>query len=81
MRRQEWSTEREWRDRRPTWWLLYVIAALLVAVVGLVEMFVEGEGLRKALEIVTAVTGFGMIGLWLRLNRAALDLEQGRRRA
>ena len=33
-----------WQNPRPTWWLLYVIGALLVAVVGLVEMFVDGQG-------------------------------------
>ena len=70
MRRQERSTRYGWRNPRPTWWVLYVIAALLVAVVGLVEMFVEGEGVRKVL-----------IWVWLRGNRIALEMEQARRRA
>jgi ABC-type antimicrobial peptide transport system permease subunit len=68
-------------NTRPTWWLLYVLAALLVAVVALVEMFVEGAGVRKVLETVTTVGGFGLIGIWLRGNRIALELERGRRRA
>ena len=64
----------------PTWWLLYIIAPLLVAVVGLVEMFVDGEGLRKVLETVTTAAGFGLILVWLWGNRVALELEQCRRR-
>jgi hydrogenase/urease accessory protein HupE len=80
MRRQEHSTRCGWRNPRPTWWLLYVIAVFLVAVVGLVEMFVDGEGLRKVLETVATVAGFGLILVWLRGNRIALELEQGRRR-
>jgi hypothetical protein len=80
MGRQERSTRCGWRNPRPTWWLLYVIAALLVAVVGVVEMFVDGQGLREVLETVAVVSGFGLIGVWLRRNRLALELEQGRRR-
>jgi hypothetical protein len=63
-------------NTRPRWWLLYVSAALLVAVVALVEMFVEGEGLRKVLETLTTLGGFSLIAIWLRRNRIALELEQ-----
>jgi hydrogenase/urease accessory protein HupE len=80
MRLQEWSTRYEWRNTRPRWWLLYVIAALLVAVVGLVELSVDGQRLREILEALTVMAGFGLIGVWLRGNRIALDLERGRRR-
>ncbi len=80
MRLQERSTRYEWRNTRPRWWLLYVIAALLVAVVGLIELSVDGQRLREILEALAVVAGFGLIGVWLRGNRIALDLEQGRRR-
>jgi hydrogenase/urease accessory protein HupE len=70
----------EWHDTRPAWWLLYGIAVLLVALVGLIERFVDGGGLRQVLEAITVVTGFGLLRLWLRRNRIALELEQGRRR-
>ena len=80
MRLQERSTRDEWRNTRPRWWLLYVIATLLVAVVGLVELSVDGQRLREILEALAVVAGFGLIGIWLRGNRIALDLEQGRRR-
>ena len=72
--------ECEWHNTRPAWWLLYAIAALFVAMVGLVERFVEGGGLRQILEAITVVAGFALIGYWLRRNRIALELEQGRRR-
>jgi len=80
MRLQERSTRDEWRNTRPRWWLLYVIATLLVAVVGLVELSVDGQRLRETLEALAVVAGFGLIAMWLRGNRIALDLEQGRRR-
>jgi hypothetical protein len=63
------------------WWGLYLIAAMLVALVGIVEAFVEGVVLRSVLEIVTVAAGFGSICGWLHLNRIAFDLDKGRRRA
>jgi hypothetical protein len=74
------STRCGWRDRKPAWWGLYGIAALLVAVVGLLEVFVEAGLLRRILEMLTVVAGFGAIQLWLRQNRIALEMDQGRRR-
>ena len=69
------------RNARPTWWLLYVIAVLLVGVVGLVEMSVLGDVVRKVLDSVDVVAGFGLIGVWVRRNRSALDLARDRQRA
>ena len=69
----------EWRNAKPAWWLLYGIAALLVAMIGLVEAFVPGMGLREILEAVTVVGGFALISFWLRLNRIALELKRERR--
>jgi hypothetical protein len=77
---QERSMRYESRNARPRWWLLYGIAALLVAVVGLVELSVDGERLREILEALAVMAGFGRMGTWLRGSRIALDLEQGRRR-
>ena len=71
---------RSGRSPRPTWWALHVIAVLLVAVVGLVETHVGGEGLAQVLEVLTVVAGFGLIAVWLRRNRIALELERGQRR-
>jgi hypothetical protein len=68
------------RNAKPTWWLLYVIAALLVGVIGLVEISVQGDVVRKVLESLDVVAGFGLIGVWVRHNRGAFDLAQDRRR-
>jgi len=68
------------RSARPRWWLLYVIAVLLVGLVGLVEISVQGEVVRKVLDSVDVVAGFGLIGVWVRRNRRALDLARDRRR-
>jgi hypothetical protein len=56
---------------------LYTIAALLVAVVGLVEIFIDTGALRKVLEALAVIGGFGLLALWRRSNRIALDM--GRR--
>jgi len=66
------------RRPQPTWWLLYLVAAFVVAMVGLEEVFVSGNGLRELLEVLTVVGGFGLFGLWLRINRIAFDLGRHR---
>jgi hypothetical protein len=48
-------------------------------VVGLVQAFVAGEGLRSVLTVLAVVGGFWLMAMWLRRNRIALDLERGRR--
>lgn len=77
MIRRERSVRCEARGPHPTWWVLYVIAGLLVAVVGLVEIFVDAGALRQILEVLAVIGGFGLIALWRRSNRIALDV--GRR--
>ena len=64
------------RHAKPTWWLLYVIGVLLVGVVGLVEMTVQAAVVRKVLEGLDVVAGFGFMGVWVRLNRSALELDR-----
>jgi hypothetical protein len=66
------------KDPRSAWCLLYLIGALLMAVLGLVESFVETGVLRSILEAMTAIAGFALIGVWLHLNRLALELDRGR---
>ena len=68
-------------EQRPTWWCLYALGAALVGMVGLVETEVEAGTLRTVLEVLASVAGFALMGVWLRVNRLALDLEKGRRRA
>ena len=69
------------RERKPSWWALYLIAALLVAAVAIEEAFVAGGVLRTILESLSVAAGFGSILVVLHLNRIAFDLDKGRRRA
>jgi hypothetical protein len=81
MRLQERSSTWGRGERKPAWWALYGIAALLLAVVGLLEAYVEVGLVRRILECLAVLAGFGSIQLWLRSNRIALDLaQQGPRR-
>jgi len=76
MLRQERSVRCEMRGPRPTWWLLYIIAALPVMAVGLLEIFVDAGALRQILEALAVIGGFGLISLWRRSNRIALDISR-----
>jgi hypothetical protein len=68
----------DWRDTRPAWSLLYVIALFQAGLVALVEVSVPPGALRTTLESVVVVAGFGLMLTWRRLNRARLDLERNR---
>ena len=80
MWRPEECTRGEWRNARPCWWMLYLAAGLLVGLVGLTEIFIDGEGLRRIVETVVVVAGFGLLAAWVHANRIAMDLERARRR-
>ena len=71
---------REWRDRRPKWLLLYASGLLLVGLLALVEIFVPAGGLRGVLQVAVVMTGFGLMALWVRRNRVAMELEESRQR-
>lgn len=73
---QERSLRWEERGPRPAWWLLYLIGVLVVAVVGLIEIFVDGAWLRETLEIMGVIGGFVLAVVWRRSNRIALDLDR-----
>ena len=66
-------------DKKPAWWLLYAIGLLLIGLIGLVEATVPRGGLRTVLEIALVIVMFGLMAIWVRHNRAAIDLEAGRR--
>jgi hypothetical protein len=68
----------DWRDTRPAWSLLYVIALFQAGLVALIEVSVPPGALRTTLEGVAVVAGFGLMLTWRRLNRARLDLERNR---
>ena len=57
------------RDAKPTWWLLDVIAGLLVAVVGLVEISVREDVVRGS---TSSACGCGATG-WRSTSRRIGD--------
>ena len=66
-------------DKRPAWWLLYAAGLPLVGLIGLVEAKVPDGGLREVLESLAVIAVFGFMLIWVRFNRAAMDLQAGRR--
>jgi hypothetical protein len=60
---------------KPAWWLLYVTVLMMGALLVLVEGAVVDTTIRTVLETVIALATFGLMLLWLRLNRVAMELE------
>ena len=65
-------------ERNVKWGLLYATALVLIGLCGLVEVFVPRGALRAILQIVVVMTGFGLMAIWVRCNRVALELERTR---
>ena len=59
---------------KPTWWQLYGLGVLLVALIAAIEVGVPPGALRTILESVAVVLGFGLMLVWRRHNRVALEL-------
>jgi hypothetical protein len=66
------------RDKRPTWWMLYVIGLALMILFLLADMYVSAGSLRSVIESALVIAAFASMSMWRRHNRIALDL-QGRR--
>ena len=60
--------------RGPAWGLLYVVAAGMLGVLGIVEAYVPAGPLLRALELIVAIATFAAMALWVHVNRRALDL-------
>ena len=67
--------EGERNDTRPTWWLLDAIDLLLIGLIWLVEAAVPRGGARSILEVVVVIPMVGLIVIWVRSNRVAIELE------
>jgi len=65
-------------EKRPTWWLLYVIAGVMVVLVALVETSVPEGRPRMALEITVVVAIFALMLRWIRANRGRIELAESR---
>ena len=59
---------------KTAWWQLYGLGALLVALIGAIEVGVPPGALRTILECAAVVLGFGLMLVWRRHNRVALEL-------
>src|SRR5262249_6608580 len=57
-------------------WLLYAIAAGMVALVALIETSGAYESTRITLEIVIVVMTFGLMLRWVRANRGRIELAE-----
>jgi len=68
--------ERYLVEKRPTWWLLYVIAAVMVALVALIETSVAPDSTRITLEIVIVIVTFGLMLHWVLANRGRIELAE-----
>src|SRR5262247_862578 len=66
-------------EKRPSWWLLYIIAAVMVALVALVETSVDNEMARMTLEIVIVIAIFALMLRWIRANRGRIELSEAAR--
>ena len=68
--------ERHLIEQRPTWWKLYAIMVVMLALVALVETSVAQEQSRIVLEIALVIAMFGLIMRWVRVNRARIELAE-----
>ena len=60
--------------RNPSWGSLYLLATLMMGLLGLVEAVVPAGTWRRTLEIVISVVAFAAMHLWVRANRRALAM-------
>jgi hypothetical protein len=58
----------------PSWGWLYLLATLLIGLLGLIEAGVPAGAWRRTVEIVVCVVVFAAMHLWVSANRRALDL-------
>ena len=63
---------------KPTWWQLYGIGALLVALIGLIETVLSAGALYTTLESAAVIFAVVLMVIWRRHNRIALDLARRR---
>jgi hypothetical protein len=61
---------------RPRWGRLYGAVGLIVFTAAAAQLMTSPGVVRTVFEISVAIAGFGVMGLWLRSNRPALDHER-----
>ena len=63
-------------ESKPAWWQLYASVLLLVGLIGLVEVAVPAGGSRTIIEIAVVCGTFGLMLIWVRHNRVAMELNE-----
>ncbi len=76
MKSEGHNMERHLVEQRPSWWLLYAVAAVMVGLVALVETSVAADGPRVMLEIAVVVTTFALMLRWVHANRGRIELAE-----
>ena len=70
-------------NRRPNWWILYVIVALFILVFFLEVKVPLSESGQRLLEIATTLLFYSLVWIWLSINDLALlreDVQRERQR-
>jgi hypothetical protein len=65
-------------EKKPTWWLLYILGGALVAVVALLEVSVTYWPARLVLELAGVVVVSALMLVWLYFNRGRIELTEAR---
>ena len=63
---------------KPTWWQLYGLGVLVVALIGVIEATISVGPLRTIPESAVVILSFSLMLAWRRHNRTAIELR-GRR--
>ena len=67
-------------EKKPSWWLFYVLWSLMVGLLAWDYSVPRPEWLQKGAAILIVLVFHGLVAWWLRRNRAGLKQEDERRR-
>ena len=68
----------EWRDLKPAWWQLSALGLLLLSLLALIAALVDAGTGRTILEVAVVGLVCPWMVVWVRCNRAAMELEEWR---
>jgi hypothetical protein len=64
------------RKQKPNWWLLYLTAPLLLALLVMESQLPYSPVIHRIAEFAIVLLGFGLMLLWVRANEGALIDEE-----
>ena len=68
----------EWRRLKPAWWQLSALGLLLLSLLALIAALVDAGTGRTILEVAVVGLVCPWMVVWVRCNRAAMELEEWR---